>query len=54
VEPNATRQDDVVCGLFYPGGFIEEVVGAVLFLASSQANYNLGEVIEVNGGILMD
>jgi hypothetical protein len=26
----------------------------VLFLASSQANYCLGEVIEVNGGMLMD
>ena len=37
-----------------PGGTAEEVVGAVLFLASSQANYILGEVIEVNGGILMD
>lgn len=32
----------------------EEVVGAVLFLTSSQANYILGEVIEVNGGLLMD
>jgi len=35
-------------------GTPEEVVGAVLFLASSQANYILGEVIEVNGGMLMD
>src|ERR687889_1926691 len=35
-------------------GTPEEVVGAVLFLASSQANYILGEVIEVNGGLLMD
>ena len=32
----------------------EEVVGAVLFLASSQADYVLGEIIEVNGGMLMD
>jgi 3-oxoacyl-[acyl-carrier protein] reductase len=35
-------------------GMPEEVVGAVLFLASSHANYILGEVIEVNGGMLMD
>jgi 3-oxoacyl-[acyl-carrier protein] reductase len=35
-------------------GTPEEVVGAVLFLASPQANYILGEVIEVNGGLLMD
>jgi 3-oxoacyl-[acyl-carrier protein] reductase len=35
-------------------GTPEEVVGAVLFLASSHANYILGEVIEVNGGMLMD
>jgi 3-oxoacyl-[acyl-carrier protein] reductase len=35
-------------------GTAEEVVGAVLFLASPQANYILGEVIEVNGGLLMD
>jgi 3-oxoacyl-[acyl-carrier protein] reductase len=32
----------------------EEIVGAVLFLASSQADYILGEIIEVNGGMLMD
>ena len=35
-------------------GTPEEVVGAVLFLASSHAKYILGEVIEVNGGMLMD
>jgi 3-oxoacyl-[acyl-carrier protein] reductase len=35
-------------------GTPEEVVGAVLFLASSQASYALGEIIEVNGGMLMD
>ena len=35
-------------------GTPEEVVGVVLFLASSQANYILGEIIEVNGGMLMD
>jgi 3-oxoacyl-[acyl-carrier protein] reductase len=35
-------------------GTPEEVVGAVLFLASSQASYVLGEIIEVNGGMLMD
>ena len=31
----------------------EEVVGAVLFLASSQSDYIIGEIIEVNGGMLM-
>jgi 3-oxoacyl-[acyl-carrier protein] reductase len=35
-------------------GTPEEIVGAVLFLASSQADYILGEIIEVNGGMLMD
>ncbi len=35
-------------------GTPEEVVGAVLFLASRQASYIVGEVIEVNGGMLMD
>jgi 3-oxoacyl-[acyl-carrier protein] reductase len=35
-------------------GTPEEVVGAVLFLASRQAGYIVGEVIEVNGGMLMD
>jgi 3-oxoacyl-[acyl-carrier protein] reductase len=35
-------------------GTPEEVVGAVLFLASSRANYILGEIIEVNGRMLMD
>jgi 3-oxoacyl-[acyl-carrier protein] reductase len=35
-------------------GTPEEVVGAVLFLASRQADYVVGEVIEVNGGMLMD
>jgi len=34
-------------------GTPEEVVGAILFLASSQANYLVGEIIEVNGGMLM-
>jgi 3-oxoacyl-[acyl-carrier protein] reductase len=34
-------------------GAPEEVVGAVLFLASSQSNYIVGEIIEVNGGMLM-
>ena len=33
-------------------GTPEEIVGAVLFLASSQADYILGEIIEVNGGML--
>ncbi len=35
-------------------GTPEEVVGAVLFLASRHASYVVGEVIEVNGGMLMD
>jgi 3-oxoacyl-[acyl-carrier protein] reductase len=35
-------------------GTPEEVVGAVLFLASSEADYVVGEIIEVNGGLLMD
>ena len=35
-------------------GAPEEVVGAILFLASSQADYIIGEIIEVNGGMLMD
>lgn len=32
----------------------EEVVGAALYLASDYASYVTGEVIEVNGGMLMD
>lgn len=35
-------------------GTAEEVVGSVVFLASSQSNYILGEVVEVNGGLLMN
>jgi len=35
-------------------GTPEEVVGTVLFLVSPQSNYIIGEVIEVNGGLLMD
>jgi 3-oxoacyl-[acyl-carrier protein] reductase len=34
-------------------GVPEEVVGAFLFLASPQAAYITGEIIEVNGGLLM-
>jgi 3-oxoacyl-[acyl-carrier protein] reductase len=34
-------------------GTPEETAGAVLFLASSWANYLVGEIIEVNGGQLM-
>jgi 3-oxoacyl-[acyl-carrier protein] reductase len=35
-------------------GTPEEVVGAVVYLASPHASYVLGEIIEVNGGLLMD
>ena len=35
-------------------GTPEEVVEAVLFLVSPQAAYIVGEIIEVNGGLLMD
>lgn len=35
-------------------GTPEEVAGVVVFLASSRADYLLGEIIEVNGGMLMD
>lgn len=35
-------------------GVPEDVSGAVLFLASDLSNYVTGEVIEVNGGMLMD
>ena len=35
-------------------GTPEETIGAVLFLASSAADYLVGEIIEINGGQLMD
>jgi 3-oxoacyl-[acyl-carrier protein] reductase len=35
-------------------GTPEETIGAMLFLASDHADYVIGEVIEVNGGMLMD
>lgn len=35
-------------------GTPEETIGAVLFLASSWADYMTGEIVEVNGGQLMD
>lgn len=35
-------------------GTPEEVVGAIQFLASGKADYVVGEVIEVNGGLLMN
>lgn len=35
-------------------GTPEEVADAIVFMASSEANYIVGEVIEVNGGLLMN
>ncbi|MEB3103805.1 SDR family NAD(P)-dependent oxidoreductase [Ferviditalea candida] len=35
-------------------GTPEEMVGAVLFLSSDYSNYITGEIIEINGGQLMD
>ncbi|MBB6448625.1 3-oxoacyl-[acyl-carrier protein] reductase [Geomicrobium halophilum] len=35
-------------------GTPEETVGSILFLASDEADYLTGEIIEVNGGQLMD
>ncbi len=35
-------------------GTPEETIGAVLFLASSAADYLVGEIVEINGGQLMD
>jgi 3-oxoacyl-[acyl-carrier protein] reductase len=35
-------------------GAAEDCVGAVLFLVSPGANYLTGEIIEINGGQLMD
>ncbi|SDQ16608.1 SDR family NAD(P)-dependent oxidoreductase [Virgibacillus salinus] len=32
----------------------EEIAGAAMYLASNYANYITGEIIEVNGGLLMD
>jgi len=35
-------------------GTPEDVAAAVLFLASSEASFITGEILDVNGGTLMD
>lgn len=35
-------------------GTVEDVANAIVFLASDEANYITGEVLDVNGGMLMD
>ena len=35
-------------------GEAEDIVGTVLFLASSGSAYITGEIVEVNGGMLMN
>ena len=35
-------------------GLPEEVAYSILFLASEQASFIIGETLEVNGGLLMD
>jgi len=35
-------------------GTVEDVANAIVFLASEEANYITGEVLDVNGGMLMD
>ncbi len=35
-------------------GSAEEVSGVILFLASDAASHVVGEIVEVNGGMLMD
>lgn len=50
-EIRANRIKDIPLGR---EGTPEECVGAALFLASSAADYITGEMIEVNGGTLMD
>ena len=34
-------------------GTPEETFGAILFLTSPAANYLVGEIMEINGGLLM-
>jgi NAD(P)-dependent dehydrogenase (short-subunit alcohol dehydrogenase family) len=43
-----------VCDYRKTTGTAEEVAEAVLFLVAARTTYVLGEVIEVNGGQLMD
>ena len=61
IETDMTRRlsrgkwDDYLSGI--PLGRIgqaEEVAGVAVFLASSEAGYLTGEIIDVNGGQLMD
>ena len=35
-------------------GSVDEVIGPIVFLASSKAAYITGATIDINGGLLMD
>jgi 3-oxoacyl-[acyl-carrier protein] reductase len=50
--PDEKREEAAQGILLGREGTAEEVVGVVLFLASSYSDYVVGEVLEVNGGIL--
>ncbi|NEU30846.1 3-oxoacyl-ACP reductase FabG [bacterium LRH843] len=52
--PEQIRQKQLTSIPLGREGTPDETIGAALFLASSYADYMTGEVIEVNGGQLMD